>query len=619
MVCKFLPADRVSSLDTSKGRNTINKPGGNSPFFAEIDEIFTNFNETAIYGKEFGGRGALSPDERDLLTRNTADLNEFLQGAIAYINENRGAPETGYIDYNGNIVVNPPRRPNDDPLNLDNNLKTDAYTGDVGNSGGSNDNPSGNVYRVSTDTDDFFVNGSEATSPFEYFYPELYDRLTRTKPFITQTETYEFKNQYLFTDPLMSSYLNDRNRGTVLRGLNSYYNFGINYGSTSALSKFCSLVPDIFAAYDFAVDVFSDIKNLGNKIFNTLRNGISANAVQSLYNRMQDQVLGVVDSAVQKIKDQVASFKTTFISLQENVKMDALMQKIQREKDKLASLTTDDVVTYVKEKLRGTIEFATNIFEGVNTEEIEFLVQRFCQLATQIESIWSHQDGNLTDLFQRAEFTAKALKNASNVNTARARAAGAIRFDSEALATFRSQQQSTPRSYTPYSYLASSQNNPDASPELNQHVPQGKIGNITNEEIDELPTYDEILNGQSPHIGFSVVYKRNPYGPVGWNKVRPQERVMLIRLAKELGRKLEINCAYRTDQQNASTHGSATNSLHKCGQAFDLNARPTAEIVHAAKRVGFTGYGMYPNFLHIDTGAPRQWRGKGYTGPYYNL
>ncbi len=71
-----------------------------------------------------------------------------------------------------------------------------------------------------------------------------------------------------------------------------------------------------------------------------------------------------------------------------------------------------------------------------------------------------------------------------------------------------------------------------------------------------------------------------------------------------------INDAYRDRLHNARVGGEPT-SLHKMGEAFDLSTRniDRTELYNAAMQVGFTGFGLYRNFMHYDIGRSRTWRG----------
>lgn len=72
-----------------------------------------------------------------------------------------------------------------------------------------------------------------------------------------------------------------------------------------------------------------------------------------------------------------------------------------------------------------------------------------------------------------------------------------------------------------------------------------------------------------------------------------------------------INSAYRCKDHNKAI-GGVKNSMHLRGAAFDVkitDALPRHKIHKAAREAGFTGFGDYKTFVHIDTGKPRSWKG----------
>lgn len=74
---------------------------------------------------------------------------------------------------------------------------------------------------------------------------------------------------------------------------------------------------------------------------------------------------------------------------------------------------------------------------------------------------------------------------------------------------------------------------------------------------------------------------------------------------------LSINSGYRTQRHNASLEGAARNSLHLSGQAADINIRgmEQEQVQRMAAYYKVGGVGLYNNFVHIDTGRVRSWRG----------
>ena len=75
-----------------------------------------------------------------------------------------------------------------------------------------------------------------------------------------------------------------------------------------------------------------------------------------------------------------------------------------------------------------------------------------------------------------------------------------------------------------------------------------------------------------------------------------------------MGKPLIINSGYRSPQHNKNVGGSP-NSKHKLGRAFDIsiNNLDKEKLYETAKKVGFTGFGKYDTFLHVDTARPREW------------
>ena len=75
-------------------------------------------------------------------------------------------------------------------------------------------------------------------------------------------------------------------------------------------------------------------------------------------------------------------------------------------------------------------------------------------------------------------------------------------------------------------------------------------------------------------------------------------------------RPMKINSAYRDPIYNALI-GGAPLSRHKFGDAFDvaIGVYDRHALLQLMRAGGFTGFGFYQTFLHVDCGKKRQWYG----------
>ena len=97
----------------------------------------------------------------------------------------------------------------------------------------------------------------------------------------------------------------------------------------------------------------------------------------------------------------------------------------------------------------------------------------------------------------------------------------------------------------------------------------------------------------------------------GSDGLKTEAKDKIQELRTRLGRPLRINSAYRCPEHNAAV-GGAINSRHKVGDAFDINTQGWTkedrhELYVIAREIGFTGFGGYSSFIHVDLGIAREW------------
>lgn len=96
---------------------------------------------------------------------------------------------------------------------------------------------------------------------------------------------------------------------------------------------------------------------------------------------------------------------------------------------------------------------------------------------------------------------------------------------------------------------------------------------------------------------------RDPYA------IQLDAALLLDEVRGEMGHPLGITSAYRCPFHNAAV-GGAAQSRHKVGDAFDIslhNVSNKTRLISSAAAAGFTGFGFYGTFLHVDTGPARRW------------
>ena len=100
----------------------------------------------------------------------------------------------------------------------------------------------------------------------------------------------------------------------------------------------------------------------------------------------------------------------------------------------------------------------------------------------------------------------------------------------------------------------------------------------------------------------------------GTNRMHKSTALAFEELVKQYGKgKLRVNSAFRSASYNSGV-GGAKNSMHTHGRALDVSysgiGTSKAEKIRFAQMAaknGFVGFGLYPTFMHIDTGTGRTW------------
>ena len=77
----------------------------------------------------------------------------------------------------------------------------------------------------------------------------------------------------------------------------------------------------------------------------------------------------------------------------------------------------------------------------------------------------------------------------------------------------------------------------------------------------------------------------------------------------EVGRPFQILSAHRCSLHNARIGGAPLSQHLRLAADISLRGHNKQTLLRACRRAGFTGFGFYSTFLHIDLGRPRHWFG----------
>lgn len=115
----------------------------------------------------------------------------------------------------------------------------------------------------------------------------------------------------------------------------------------------------------------------------------------------------------------------------------------------------------------------------------------------------------------------------------------------------------------------------------------------------------------SPHFTRKEMACRHCGEEYDW----PEFMVRLEMMRSAVKAPLRILSGHRCALHNARVGGAPLSQHLKLAADIALDRHKPAALLVAAKEAGFTGFGLYQSFLHIDLGRRRQW----YSGEHTRL
>lgn len=376
---------------------------------------------------------------------------------------------------------------------------------------------------------------------------------------------------------------------TILEAYEAYLKKG---GYTkNKMGRFCSLAPNIFEGIKDFYSFYDNISSLANGIMEKL-SSIKNLSAAAMLKALEDNILGLIDDIVRDKLAFLRDFKFANVMKMETVTTvhNSIIKKGKKIKDDLEDLFSEKTIDSIKKKIQGLIAYAVGVFERRDIEEIEFLVYRFCNLASMFEQDAEHSLMRLKNFTDSYEYARNTISASSKAATARAVRAGAIRFDPPV-----------------YRQSYSSENNRIAAEASAKGIYVQSP--ITPNDIDGVTPWND-GNGDS-RIYFDGGIRG--YGRIGWDRVVDEARVGLMRVQARFGKRLRVNSGYRDPDYNRKV-GGERGSKHISGTALDISwegfgssASERSRFVEIAKEEGFKGFGGYNRFIHIDLGPRRSW------------
>ena len=501
----------------------------------------------------------------------------------------------------------------------------------------------GNAFYESLTDFNNFLSGSQLTD-----YPEVLERFQKGP--ISTIEFADFCGAYNYTPPKIktASTLADLN---LLRNLNSYY----KDPNSSILGGFCSMMPQIFGAIGGFFTIIGSVAGLINdaiSFLNKIRNLedpikaiIEKITVKALIESIKEKLGSVIEETFESVVNAVKNFDLeetigeikTFIN-------DKVFAKAAQIKDDISAILTDENKKGLVDKVKALFDYAVSLFSNPSLEEIQFLIARFCAFVSNVEALIKDIKTPMDNFAFKYQRIVGRLERVSNMATAAAVSAGAIRFDPETrqaeINRMREQWQAPPSTGAdnpldePTDPTVS---NPARLPDTfggcggevdtapsNHHTPTGDAPNNPHPplpgEYGSIPTWDEIKDGNHPRIVFT-----SGMGERGWTGINQDVKAKLMRLQELTGAKLTINSGFRSEQYQAALreryrqqgksrgrynqerqqwdYGVAFYSQHMQGNAIDVawGNWSRSKFIDDARRCGFKFIKRYNSFVHIDT------------------
>tara|TARA_B110000285_G_scaffold232284_1_gene302983 strand:- start:482 stop:2065 length:1584 start_codon:yes stop_codon:yes gene_type:complete len=421
---------------------------------------------------------------------------------------------------------------------------------------------------------------------------------------ITNLEIADFMESYNYT---ADGLINQNNLSKLNLELNNYYNGGI---TESILGGFCNSLKNIFNQIDAFYDLIGvvdgliqDAIALYNKIprdYDGFKTLIQEQIIDKLIEEIQTKIIDVIVKVYQDIMAAIENFDPVGIISDAVTNINRMHTKrVMTLKERMCNEMTEKEQQKLKDKLKGFMDYALGLFENVDLETVQFLVYRFCALATNVEALIREVKNPLDSFGNRYQRVVQRLQTIGNMNTSTAIRNGGVRFsEEERRATINSLRDVWEG---------------DSGQVL--RTPTGEdaivIKEITAQEYKDLPPCLAVLKGTDSRFGLDPAaksFKEDDYG-IGlpaYTHLDLDVKVYLARMQSKLGEKIVITKGWVNKEYNDKIKGSPESS-HLSGLVidiqnnFNLNSdEKVEEFKTRAIAAGFRYIVIYDKHIHLD-------------------
>ena len=486
----------------------------------------------------------------------------------------------------------------------------------------SNKNPIANmlnkygngVYEV-TEFINGTVRGYDTTN-----YPALNNRYQQGN--VSTLEVADFAEAFSYSPNGIQNQVPDK----LLGDLEKYYTGDI---SESILGGFCNSMNNLFNQIDSFYDLIGEIDGLimdaravYNKFTQTFANGkiegltplefIQQKIVEELLEQIQEKIIDSVVKIYQKVMDAIDNFD---IADQIGDLVTGIDKKhtkyIMTRKERLCNELTEEAQKKMKDKLKGFMDYAFGLFDYMDLQTMQFLVARFCALATNVESLLNELKNPLDDYGNRYQRVIKRLQAIGNQNTSTAIRNGAIRL---------SKEQRADHINSLYSIWEGGKD--DVGRTLLDYE-KVDVKEITADDYKYLPKCMAVMKGSDSTFGvegkvFEEKENTEDYSRIGiaaYTHLDLDVKVYLKRLQEIYGVKIIITNGWVSQEYNQTQLKRDNDNPHLSGLVVDIKMdqefktpQVASEIgqdwldifTRNAKTSGFLGVVVYDNHIHLD-------------------